>query len=373
MKLAYKLGVVVLVAAGIALQAWHYAPAATKREFTETIKKEFPILDDGTTALYNKYGKIEVKTWEKSRVKVDILVSVSASSESAAQRVFDRIDFDFSDSDDYVKVQTLIESGRSWMNWSDEENEFRIDYEVYLPASVELDIQNKYGDVFIAPMDDDAKLMVKYGNFRLEGLNGDLDLDLGYGNGTIVTCKDVDAVLSYCNLEVENARDLELETKYSKIIIDKAEDIRAISKYNSYEIGSAQEFRSQGKYDNVQVKRIENLITSSRYSDFTVQHVHNIADFDLQYGAVILEEIARGFSEVRLVGRYTDYKIHVENGASFQLEASADYAGILYPKNLQVTYEEEKGTYHEVEGHIGTENARSVIKARLDYGGLDMQ
>ena len=373
MKLVYKLGFFVLLAVGITLQAWHYAPAAAKKDFTKTLIKEFPILDNGTTAFYNKYGKIEIKTWEKSRVKVEIVVTVDANNESAAEKVFDRIDFDFVDTDDYVKVQTLIESNKSWINWSDNENEFRIDYEVFLPATVELDIQNKYGDVFVVPMDNDAKLMVKYGNFRLEGLNGDLDLALGYGNGTVMSCKDIDAALSYCNLDVQKARDIDMETKYSKIIVESAGDIRAISKYNSYELGTVQEFRSQGKYDNLQAKQIENLITSSRYSDFIVQKVVNVADFDMQYGEVVVEEISRGFSEVRLVGKYTDYKIHVENGASFQLEASADYAGILYPENLQVTFEEEKGTYHEVEGHIGTKNARSVIRAQLDYGGLNMQ
>ena len=55
---------------------------------------------------------------------------------------------------------------------------------------------------------------------------------------------------------------------------------------------------------------------------------------------------------------------------SYQLEATADYAGVLYPDKMSITYEKDNENYHEVEGYMGQRNARSVIKARLDYGGL---
>ena len=45
-------------------------------EFTKTIKREFDISANGTTYLSNKYGKIEVKTWDKNRVKIAVTIVV---------------------------------------------------------------------------------------------------------------------------------------------------------------------------------------------------------------------------------------------------------------------------------------------------------
>lgn len=372
MRSVYRVSLFLLAVVFLGFQAFSFS-SALKEEFKKSIKKEFPISETGIVSLYNKYGKVDVKTWEKNRVKIDVTITVKAGKEADAQKVFETITIDFSSNDDFVKAQTIIDSNKGWMDWSDNKNEFTIDYQVYLPATVELDIANKYGDVYVVAMQNDMKVVVKYGNYRLEGVQGDLETELGYGNGQVLFCKDVKAMISYGNVQFNQARDMELETKYSKIILEQAAEVRTLSKYDNYQIGTLKSFRSQGKYDNVQIEQVEDLIVSSRYTDYKVLQIRNSADLDLQYGAVKLENIARGFSEVRLVGRYTDYKIHVEEGASYQLEATADYAGVMYPEKMSVTYENEKGTFHEVEGHMGTKNARSVIRARLDYGGLNIR
>ena len=103
MKLAYKISLVFLLAGLLVtgLQAKnHY------QEFTKTIKKEFDITRDGTTNIKNKYGKVDIKTWDKNRVKIDVRIVVNARSEKSAQEVFDRIDIGFSNG--YPFRQTLF-------------------------------------------------------------------------------------------------------------------------------------------------------------------------------------------------------------------------------------------------------------------------
>ncbi|MBK7338549.1 MAG: hypothetical protein IPJ00_21495 [Saprospirales bacterium] len=42
------------------------APTSNGQEFNKTITKEYDISANGTTYLSNKYGKVDVKTWEKT-------------------------------------------------------------------------------------------------------------------------------------------------------------------------------------------------------------------------------------------------------------------------------------------------------------------
>jgi hypothetical protein len=346
-------------------------PATVKNEYTKTIKKEFPITSDGNTILENKYGKIEVKTWDKSRVKVNVNIVVETSSESEAQAVFDRININFNSGETFVSAKTSIESSqKSWWGWDNDNTEFQINYEVLIPTDGALDLTNKYGDADIATIGGKSKVAVKYGDFTMEEARNDLFVDLGYGTGTVMRARDITGEISYSKFRIKQAQDIVLDTRYSKMNVEHAEDLKVESRYDNYEVGEARDFKCQARYGDMDILAVDNVICNSRYTEYRIEKVSDKADFNLEFGGVTIEQITKGFSEVILIGKYTDYRLTVEPGASYQLDANAEYAGINYPTNMKVTHEIEQGKSHTVKGHQGTQNARSVIKASLNYGAL---
>lgn len=357
--------------------AFLLAPAAQaaspKAEFTKTVKREFSIDPNGLTQFITKYGKLDIKTWDQDKVKVNVTIRVQARSEEEAQKVFDQIRIDFTSSNNLVKAETIIESSSGWSWFSSSKTDYTIDYEVYLPKTVTLDVAHKYGDVFTSAFAGRVIMNVKYGNLRMDELSNNLNLDLSYGNATIASVRDAEASISYSNLTLARVRDGKFTTKYSNLSIEEGNYITSDSKYDTYRIGTISKLNSRGSFGAVEVNKVEDLTSFARYTDFKVAELGNSADLELEYGGARLEHIRKGFSEIRLNGRYTDFKVQVEEGASYQLEASGKYAGILYPSAMKVTFENEQPTFHEVTGHIGVSNARSVIRARLDYGGLKMQ
>lgn len=349
--------------------------AQAKQEFTKTIKKEFPLNATGTVNLINKYGKVEVKTWDKNRAKIDVTIVVKASSESEAQGIFDRVHIDFTNDDAFVKAETVIESNKSsWWSWGNNSTtEFQVNYQVFMPASASLDLSNKYGDANVAALGGRAKVDVKYGNFRLEGVNGDLAVTLDYGNGTVVKASDADVNTSYSKLNINEVRDISLVSKYSKLTVDKGANIKAESKYDQFYLASIVKLNCQAKYSNLEIGSAESVVAVSSYTDYKIDRLRDNGDFDLQYGGLRIENVSKGFSKINLIGKYSDFKIGVEDGASYTLDAATNYAGIAYPDGLKVTYEKDKGTSHEVKGHAGQQNARSAIRASLNYGGLKVK
>ncbi len=370
MKSAFKYAIALLI--GVMCTA--SLQAADLQEFTKTIKREFDITANGTTSLSNKYGKVDVKTWNRNRVKIDVTIIVNARNENEAQDVFDRIDIAFSNSTNTVKAVTNIQPSRKGMwNWSgDEKSDYSINYEVFLPASNNLELDHRYGDVFVAEMTGKVTAELKYANMKIEGVGDDSNIDFAYGTGSLVRARDLSVEVSYAKLNLEEARDITLSSKYTQVSINQAADVISSSKYDDYKLGTIRDFRNEGKYDNINIRSADNVAVNSKYSQVNVDEVRNSLDLDLQYGGSS-SCLADGFNEASLIGSYSDFKLCVGRSANYKIDASATYAGIDYPRGLNVTYEVEKSSSHELRGYQGSEGSPSVIHARLSYGGLKVR
>jgi len=345
------------------------APPA-KKEFTKIIKKEFDISPTGTTSLSNKYGRIEVKTWDRNRVKIGVTIVVNTSSESKAQQVFDQIQIHFSNSPDRVRAETEInQRNSSWFDWGSSKNDYAIHYEVFLPPTNNLELENKYGDVVVEALEGRGDIAVKYGDFRLERLGDDSKLNLAYGNGVLHEAADLTTEIRYARLTLKAIKDLAIESKYSKIFIDRAGDIRSLSKYDNYELGEIRDLTNEGKYDNFSIQLADKVKIESKYTELNIEQLNRSLNVDMEYGGARVKRVSQGFTDILLDGRYSDFKIDLEGRCNFHMEAQATYAGIRYPSDMVVEYEKEKGSSHQVKGHCGDASAGS-IKAELSYGGL---
>lgn len=348
---------------------------AIKKEFTKTIKEEFDISSDGKVTIINKYGEVNINTWENNKVKIDVVITVHARNQEVANEVFERLQVKMANGSSYVRAETEIGSkSNGWKSWwgSSNNDDYSIDYEIYMPKTNNLDLHNKYGNSHISAIGGEVSAEIKYGNIRLEEVGGSLDMTLGYGNGTVIKSNDVEIELKYGKVRLKDARDVDIQSKHSKVFIDQAKDIKSLSKYDTYEIGTVNHFKNQGKYDNIEIASAETIRALSKYTDYDIDHIVSSADFDLQYGSATIA-MSKDFSEVQILGRYTEYRIQVADGTEYRLDAATKYAGVRYPHEMKIIYEKEKGSSHEVEGYIGDENSGKIIKARLDYGGLKVR
>ena len=345
-----------------------------RKDFTKTIKEEFKISSTGEVVVHNKYGEVNVKAWDQNEVKIVVHITVNARNENDAQAVFDRIDIDFSNGSSFVKAETSIEAQKkSWSWWGGtNKHDYTIDYEVHMPRTGELEVHNKYGNTFVEAIDNKVSIEVKYGNFRLDAAK-ELNVRLGYGNGTVVKSGDTYAIVSHSKFRLKEANDLDLESKYSKIYLDKGNDVTSESKYDTYSMGRIGDFTNNGKHDNIEIAYVQNLNAFSKYSNLVVENVKSSAIFDLHHGGVRIDRLEKGFSEIRATGKYTDFKIVIEKGASYETDIKTTHASIYYPDDMNVTYEMSKSSDHALEGYVGSKGKGGKIKARLSYGGIKLK
>lgn len=343
------------------------------REFIKNINREFSTTANGMVSLYNKYGKVNVNTWQNNSVKIDITIVVNTNDQREADRIFDRIQVNFANTAGYVKAETVISednSGKWWgWNWGGNScQDFKINYEVWMPVGNQLDLKNKYGNAYVSALNGKLTAEIKYGDLRTEAINNDVELYMGYGKATMVKANNLNGQVSYGGLTIGEARDMQLDSKYSEFKVDRANSLRITSKYDDFSLGNIDDLRLQTKYANVRAQDVRTAFLTAQYTDVKFVNVASVIDADLTYGSLKIESLGRNFSEATVNGKYTDVEMFVERGANFRFDAQGNYTGLRYPSGATIRRRDDSGSRETVEGFVGDANAKGVVKARLNYG-----
>ena len=367
MELRFNFLLVALLLLSVSADAGYHL----RKDYTKTIKKQFNINPNGRASIDNQMGNIRIETWEQNAVRVSITIKVNARNEERAQTIMDRVDFSFDNTRDYVNVSTEIEGNSwSWKKGGDKHETFQVNYLITAPKSLVFNLENRYGSITTPHLDGPLTVSNAYGDVRLGDVKTDLNLELNYGNGQGGSATRVRGELHYFKYGMQRAEEVSIENRYGTLRANEIGKLTTDSRYGHYELGNVSTLIYSGRYDRFDIDRVDRVTFDGQFSNLECRQVRDELNLNMEYGSARVDQLQRGFSAVNIAGNYADCQIIVEDGASFQLDAEAEFAGVRYPRNMEVTREVEKGTSHHVKAYNGTPNARSVIRVRLDYGGL---
>jgi hypothetical protein len=343
MKKQFK---VIALAVAVFILPFVMVANGVKETFTKKITEEFNISSNGKTSISNKYGHVLLNSWDKDAVKIIVQIEVKASNKNAADDIFDGITIDFSNSSTNVSATTVLQFNMqnnntinslgdllSSMISKSSSNEFRINYEVWLPYENSVDINLKYGNLSAKSIGGNANIDVKYGNFILNDVKGNTNILLGYGNGTMGKAKNVNADIKYSHLKAEEIKKADLITKYSTVNILNASILKISSGYDTYKIGG-----------------IESI------------------EIDAKYGGYSLS-LGQQVEKVSLYGSYTGFNIKMPDDNAFEFYTIGKYASFKFPSPVHFNLKRVESSTKEYKGYYKT--ARGFfLQAELNYGSL---
>ena len=215
------------------------------QSYSETINKtkSYKVSAVTTVDITNKYGKIHIHSWEKDSVRFQIEVIVEADTRTKFDKLKDGIDFEFNGTEYYVMAKTevgskytsLLDELKGLTNeisdvFSSSESELKINYDVYLPEYVSLNINNKYGDVYMNTHKGDFNLELTYGDFKANKLLGRTDLEINFGDCFVYEVNNAKTIITYSELQIKKAKQLNINSKSSKLNLDDVGVLKVISK-----------------------------------------------------------------------------------------------------------------------------------------------
>jgi len=348
---AFFLSILLIISQGI------YSQNEVKKEFHH----EFTTNPNTVLTLDNKYGDIDLKNWDKSLVQVDVVVEVSNSSQEKADRLLSYINVVFASEGDAISATTVFDDKFSNTSTWRDDNDLKINYTVQMPKEIQLNLFNKYGDVFINEITGRATIAVKYGKLKANRIyRGNekplTELDLGYSDASIEESDWLKVTMKYSNLMLDNTSAVVLLSKYSKLYIDEGSSLVIDGKYDTYKLG-----------------KMDNLVAASAYSNFEIEEIREKLSMETEYTDCKINYVPPTFTSIDITNMYGGYRIGIDPNASYQIDGKAEYAKISYSDEGKVSRIVENSSM-EVNGVVGKEtNPDATVRIVTKYGGIKLE
>ncbi|HJT18746.1 MAG TPA: DUF4097 family beta strand repeat-containing protein [Thermoanaerobaculia bacterium] len=207
MRRMIVLAAILLVAAG--------ANAAT---LEETFDRTFDVQPGTLFALQNTNGHVYVKAWDQPRVQVHAVKKVESRDADAAKKAMAALKIEASATPGSVHINTIYpkQNGGGIFDWIAGTNvSLSVEYEVTVPASMNLTIDDTNGAIEISDVHGSHHVTTTNGHISLTRSGGDVDAETT--NGAIK------AELA----EVTPGRNLRLETTNGRISVTLPKTVAA--------------------------------------------------------------------------------------------------------------------------------------------------
>lgn len=284
-------------------------------EKTKNVRKTFPLNRNMSLKITNKYGHVMIHTWEKDSASFNISIRSADKKEADAEARLAGIDVQFLATSYYLDVQTRFPENKNVLgvDWQDvtggvfsSSKRVDIDYEVYIPSWLPLEIVNKYGSVYASDHTGGFKLNLSNGDFKAGSLGGEVSLNLGFGNMTLAS--------------LENAR---MDISYAEVILKNGKNLRIASRSSKFWITRTLSLDMESKRDKFYVDTLDVLTGRSDFSLLDISNLRSSALLTSKYGDLKVSALSPALTAFNLNSEYTDIILMFPPDLSFHL--TADY------------------------------------------------
>jgi hypothetical protein len=323
-------------------------------DYTKVIKKEYTVNPDAQVILENKFGQIHCNNWDKNLVSIEVRITVTASSQASADKLFDLVDIVSNGNSTQVETRTVF--GKEGFSGNSKIN---VDYTVSMPATVNLNLTNKFGDVFLNELSGKGNLTLAYGNMEVNKLsNADNVIDIKFGKGNLQYITGAVVSVKYSELTVEYAGSLFIDSKFS--------DFKG-NKIISLAIGS-----EGGK---INIENCSEITGKSKFTDLSISHLDKKFDLDIQYGDCEVSQISSDFTLISIRNKYADVKVDIPSGASYTLDADMKFCDLDFPEDkADITQKISTNTSKSFRATVGKKpNPEAKVIVRSEFGNVALE
>ncbi|MGB0929528.1 MAG: hypothetical protein ACPGVB_02045 [Chitinophagales bacterium] len=291
---------------------------------SETVQETVAISNTATVEITNKYGRIQIDTWDKDSLSIEVNITAQARNFDKVERIMNKINIDMNtDSEDFMIFRTEIGNGKRrgggilsffqdlWDDTSDltssllNTQNVTVDYRLYMPESVKLTIENKFGDVILPTMKGALRMDIEHGDLRAQEIWNARNVKAKYGKLDVKNIRQGNLTLSFVDAVIESGGSLQVESRSSNINLEEVESLEVDAHYDEWYIGSA-----------------ENVNGSQVSTDLRVRNLSNSIDLTSKYGSVDVAHVEPKVKSVNLYGNYTDYSLSFNPSVSYNFNVT---------------------------------------------------
>jgi hypothetical protein len=279
---------------------------------TRTFMKSFPAGKESELEVNNKYGTIEITTWDKDSAYIRAEIKASAPNQSKLGKMFDEISVKITGAGNLLLAQTvfnqsinaLFENFKGMTNKViNYDSQVEINYYIKVPAYLNLRIENRYGDVFSEKNSGDFDLTLSNGSFKAD-----------------IPGRKSSLKLSFCDAKISTFSTGSIEASFSDITINEAEKISLKSISSKYRINKAGEIKIESRRDNFFIDQTDQLEGNSYFTDFDIRSLNKIINLISRYGNLNIDNIGTKFESTNINSGFSDISIRFDPETSYKFD-----------------------------------------------------
>jgi len=174
-----------------------------------------------------------------------------------------------------------------------------VNYEVWIPENIDLSVNNKFGDVYMASLSGQIDVTLAHGDFKGNRFSGRLDMDHSYGNSTFDYINRGRFVLRGAEITIEEGSSFSFQSSSSTIRL--------------YNVHYA---KLDSRNDKVFAVNVNELVGLGRFTNLQGERLSKTVDLNFNYGEINLSQIDQKFKSIQIIGKSTDVNL-ILNPASY--------------------------------------------------------
>lgn len=343
---------------------------AQETKLSKSINKTFDVRGKLNLDITNKYGSVIIDTWSRDEVGLKIEILAYGKDENAAEKLIDRIEFDFKHADDFLEVESVFDRKKSFFKdlvnaVSDysasllSKHKLQVNYELNIPESTSsVTVDNRFGDVHIGNVEGSVNVTLAHGNLRVDELRDYARINVNYGNARIKNVNEANMSLKGAELDLEYVKKLNLNSSSSKISIGKALDIDL-----------------ESTNDNINIGEVYDLSGAANFTEMIISDLTTRCRLNQSYGEMTVKYISEEFVSIRLNGKSTDYSLVFSGRSSFesQIHARDDKLKIAnYAGQREKRYLDDKSKFVRITGTFGKDPGDRKLNVDAQNGEVNI-
>ncbi|MNJ97268.1 hypothetical protein D3C87_150100 [compost metagenome] len=345
------------------------------------ISKTFAVNASDKVILDNQYGTLNVRTWNKNEVRLDVIVY--GSPELDVRKLSEFVTVNAIKKEGVVILDTKL-SGNKRLNGK----KIRVEFMVYMPQTNNLKLSHQYGNVSIGDFTGSVVAGVQYGNFSAGDLkNGNNDLSISYGSTTIKSINKAKISQEYGNgLTIGSVGTLSLNSSYAAVkintILEKANisleygaglvigtvgQLTLDAAYANVRIGTIKNYaKISHQYSNLNIGVANGVNLNAQYSNVTLGRLNGDAKLNIQYNSLDIDDVNVDCQSLIVDCAYVKTNIKFSSNYNGSLDASTSNSSLNYGAGISVRVEGDKQNKRYV-GKIGA-GGNAKVNLVTSYG-----
>lgn len=157
-------------------------------------------------SINNSFGHVKFISSTGNEIKVNIHIEVSSDNEELAQKMFDRISVSDKQQGSNIEFKTSMSNSKNQKNdkCNNCKSNMHINYEVQLPVTVPLTVENSFGNIELPDYKAAVSLTSKFGKINAGNLADVKKLYVEFGKAEMGNLSNINAEFKFSKINITN-------------------------------------------------------------------------------------------------------------------------------------------------------------------------